>query len=377
MNAEQFTRYITELDTQRLREETRREAKADRFRVLEMHTKATPSCDGSSAKLVRSWFKAIEIARPYFALVTRDIDTHYLIVATLTGSMRTCYEHFQTAQEARDNVTWEAVRVHLQEAYLSSDEHEHLRSEIERIKQGAYESCAVYGRRFREAAHQAYAPADRNEVVHKLLLDVYLRGLRNKPLVHKLIMESNPTNLDEAFVIVGEFIARTERMGRVLQNVPDTSGGCTDEPMEVGAVAAGGYAPYKGYPEPKHSSELPKLQEVAAAAPAPTSKMEDAIVNIARQVAGIQREMTRMKAASLATDSAPQVAQEPRYQPAPLVPVNQATRGNNGRQQKFPSHTSTGAIVCYECGMAGHIGRDCEQRRARFTKQNSGNSGNY
>jgi hypothetical protein len=347
-----------------------------------MHTKATPTCDGSSAKLVRAWFKAIEIARPYFDIATRDIDTHYLIVASLTGSMRNCYEHFQAAQEARDNVTWEAVRTHLQEAYLSTDEHEHLRSELERIKQGAYESCAIYGRRFRQAAHQAYAPADRNAVVHKLLLDVYLRGLRNKPLVHKLIMDSNPTNLDEAFVSVAEFIARTERMGRVLHNVPDDSSPSKEEPMEVGAVAAGGYPEYKGYPEHKGYPELPRQQEVAAAAPAPTTKMEDAICNMARQVAGIQKEMTRMKAASLSqnNNSATNVQQEPRYQPTPLVPVNQATRGNTGRQQKYPSHTPTGTIVCYECGMAGHIGRDCDQRRARFAKQNQNsgqNSGNY
>ena len=131
--------------------------------------------------------------------------------------MRSCYEHFQAAQEARDEVTWEAVRTHLQDAYLTADEKEHMRSELEHIKQGAFETCAIYGRRFREAAHQAYATADRNAVVHKLLLDVYLRGLRDKPLVHKLIMESNPATLDKAFDIVAEFIARKERMTRVLK----------------------------------------------------------------------------------------------------------------------------------------------------------------
>jgi hypothetical protein len=359
MNAEQFACYIEELNTHRLREEERRDAKLYRFRVLEMHTKATPSCDGSSVKLVRAWFKAIEITRPYFELATRDTDTHYLIVASLTGSMRSCYEHFQAAQEARDNVTWEAVRAHLREAYLTTDEQEHLRSELERIKQGAFESCAIYGRRFREAAHQAYAPTDRNAVVHKLLLDVYLRGLRDKPLVHKLIMESNPATLDEAFDIVAEFIARKERMTRVLKQESEPSN--TEEPMEVGAVTAGSY------------KEQPRLQEVAATSATATSKMEDAMCNMARQVAGLQKEMSRMKAASIAQNNN---SAAPTHQPPPLAPINQTTRGNTGRQQKYPSHTPEGTIVCYECGSPGHIGRDCDRRRVRFAKQNQ-NSGNY
>ena len=320
MNANQFAQYIEELNTNRRREEDRREAKQDRFRIIEMHTKATPSCDGSSPKLVRAWLKAIEIARPYFAVATREIDTHYLIVASLTGSMRSCYEHFQAAQEARNEVTWAQVRTHLQDAYLTADEKEHMRSELEHIKQGAFESCAIFGRRFREAAHQAYAAADRNEVVHKILLDVYIRGLRDKALVHKLMMETNPATLDEAFDIVAEFIARKERMTRVLKREPEPSS--TEEPMEVGA-----------------------LQEVAANSTNATSKMEDAMCNMARQVAGLQTEMSRMKAAAIAQTNN---SAAPTHQPPPLVPINQATRGSTNRQQKYPSHTPEGTIVCYE-----------------------------
>ena len=363
MNAAQFAQYIEELNTNRIRDEDRREAKQDRFRIIEMHTKATPSCDGSSPKLVRAWLKAIEIARPYFSAGTREIDTHYLIVASLTGSMRSCYKHFQAAQEARNEVTWAQVRTHLQDAYLTADEKEHMRSELEHIKQGAFESCAIFGRRFREAAHQAYATADRNAVVHKLLLDVYLRGLRDKPLVHKLIMESNPATLDEAFDIVAEFIARKERMTRVLKREPEPSN--TEEPMEVGAVTAGSY------------KEQPRLQEVAATSATATSKMEDAMCNMARQVAGLQKEMSRMKAASIAqtNNSAAPTHQGTSHQPPPLAPINQTTRGNTGRQPKYPSHTPEGTIVCYECGSPGHIGRDYDRRRARFAKQQQ--SGNY
>ena len=112
MNAEQFAHYIEELQADRNREELRREANADRYRILETHIRATQSCDGSSVKLVRQWVKAVGLARPYFKIAHRDEDTHTLVVATLTGSMRSCYEHFLEQQADRANVTWAAVQTH-------------------------------------------------------------------------------------------------------------------------------------------------------------------------------------------------------------------------------------------------------------------------
>jgi hypothetical protein len=173
----------------------------------------------------------------------------------------------------------------------------------------------VYSLRFREAAHQAYEPTDRNAIVHKLLLDVYIRGLRNTALVDKLVMESNPATLDEAFVIVAEFIAREERK----KDYEPTN---REEPMEVGAVTAG--AP----------TEQPWPQEVSATS---TSKMEDAMCNMARQMQGIQKEITRLKASSIsqiAINSAATASQGSNHQHSPVAQINQTTRGNNGRQPK-------------------------------------------
>jgi hypothetical protein len=200
------------------------------------------------------------------------------------------------------------------------------------------------------------------------VLDYYIRGLRNPALVDRLIMETDPATLDEAFITVAEFIAREERKKRVLRKgyEPTTE----VEPMEVGAVAA------------TPSSDPPRLQEVAATSATPDSQVADALINIARQMQGMQKEISKLKATSIA-----QIAINAAAATGPLKGTtqqvaqptgNQNTRTNNGRQPRYPFHTPDGTIVCYECGSAGHIGKDCERRRARFATQNStSNSGNY
>jgi hypothetical protein len=142
--------------------------------------------------------------------------------------------------------------------------------------------------------------------------------------------------------------------------------------MEVGAVAA--------IPTP----EQPRLQEVAATSAAPDSNVADPLINVTRQMQGMQKEITTLKASSIsqiAINSAAAVGhtQGTNYQATQAAQGNQNTRGSNGRQPRYPSHTPDGTIVCYECGSPGHVGKDCERRKARFAKQNSnsGNSGNY
>ena len=45
---------------------------------------------------------------------------------------------------------------HLQQAFLSPHEADRLRHEVEKVKQGGFDTSAAYGRRFREAADLAY-----------------------------------------------------------------------------------------------------------------------------------------------------------------------------------------------------------------------------
>jgi len=348
MNAEQFTTYIENLQAAQDRANTRRDGVREQHRILDSHIRSTPSCDGSSVPLVREWLQAVSMARPYFPAATADAETQKLVIATLQGPMRRCYEHFLDSQDDRNNVTWAAVKNHLRIAYLTCDESEFLRSELETIKQTAYESTGAYSRRFVEAANKAYDEDDRNGVVQRIVLDLYIKGLHSAALMDRLILETEPTTMDEATAAVANFAAKHERLRR-LKGQGSSALHPEEEPMEVGAL--------RNSPNP-------------SVAPTSDPAMADTLLTLARQMQGVQKEITKLKANPLG--STPPLP-TPNYQ-------NAATHAPQARipplmPYRYPSHSQDGQIICYECGNLGHIGKNCEQRRRRLAHaaQNSGN----
>ena len=353
MNAEQFATYIENLQAAQDRANTRRDRIREQHRILDSHIRSTPSCDGSSIPLVRDWMQAVSMARPYFPAATADVETLKLVIATLQGPMRRCYEHFLDSQDDRNNVTWAAVKTHLRAAYLTSDESEFLRSELQTIKQSAYESTGSYSRRFVEAANKAYDEDDRNAVVQQIVLDLYMQGLYSSALMDRLILEVEPTSMDEATAAVASFAAKQERLKRLKSQRKSATSTTEEEPMEIGAFA-------------KNSK--------ASLNPASDPSMADALLSLARQMQGVQKEVTKLKASSL-QQTTTQVQPLQQTQQVAAVPVAQTAVRPLLPAHKYPSHTPDGQVICYECGGWGHIGKNCAQRHRRLaqTVQQSGN----
>jgi hypothetical protein len=354
MNAEQFGLYIQTLqaDQDRAvarqdRTTARRDGQREQERLLDTHIKSTRACDGSSIPLVREWIHDINMAHAYFPVATADGQVQKIIMATLQGPMRRYYERFLDAQPARDNVTWAAVRLSLKTAYLTPDEAEFLRSELETIKQTTYETPAAYARRFVEAANVAYDQADRNDVVQRIVLERYVKGLRSKTLKRRLCLETIPDTIDAAIVAVENFAAQEERYKRTTgDDVDDLP--TTETPMEIGAIRA------------------PLERHVVPETPTTDPTMAAAMLRIARQMEGLQKEMTKMKASSLAAQPTPHAAPQQFQQTQAIVPPLMPF--------KYPSHSPDGQVICYECGGFGHIGKNCEQRRRRLAQtSHSGN----
>jgi hypothetical protein len=359
MNAEQFNVYIQTLqaDQDRAvarqdRTTTRRDGQREQERLLDTHIKSTRACDGSSIPLVREWLHDIDMAFPYFPVATADSRIQQIIMATVQGPMKRFYERFLDAQPNRNNVTWPAIRASIRAAYLTPDEAEFLRSELETIKQTAYETSAAYARRFVEAANVAYDQADRNDVVQRIVLERYVKGLRSKTLKRRLCLETIPDTIDTAIAAVENFAVQEERHKRMTgDDADDPTPGET--PMEIGAIRP-----------------LDRPHVVNSDAPSTDPSMAAAMLRLARQMEGLQKEMTKLKSNSLnpqaAAASTP--ATTPAFQPTqpiipPLMPL------------KYPSHSPDGQTICYECGGFGHIGKNCEQRRRRLAQasQQSGN----
>ena len=356
------TQFKTYHDALQAKEEWQKElqkenrSRTDRRYTVEQQIKNTRTCDGTSIPAVREWLQDIVLVRPYFSLQHQDEDTLKVVAASLQGPMRRCYERFMSSQLDRTNVTWNAVKVMIEASYLTADECEHLRSELEKIGQTAYETTGSYSRRFVESAGQAYPVGERNAVVQRLVLERYIRGLRKSGLVRRLVQEKDPQTVDEAILAVEGFTVQEERLKRMMDTKTQESAG--EEKMEVGEVA----------------------QQQTAPPTLPTSSMDTlntSVSALSRQLQGLHKEMAKLKGQTLYVSPPPT--------PAPRPP--QAAIEAVGRQQQpqFQNYqhawTPDGQPICFECKQPGHMGRDCEVRRRRLQtpakpRTNPSNSGN-
>lgn len=290
------------------RASARRATEAKRNQLV----KATRVCDGSSTKAVREWILDMELAANYFTEATRDGHLQHIVSCTLQGPMRRCYERFMNAQVNRDNVSWAAVRTHLRGAYLTQDEGEFLRTKLEKVKQSSYQTHVAYGREFEEVADQAYPTAERNTAIERHVLNLYIRGLRSHKVMTRLVQETEPDTLQEALKAVETFSAQEERCTRFIKGTPGSE---DSNDMEVSVV------------EKDLEAEVDRLK---------------------RQITGMQREFTRLKA-----------AEEGRTKSAP------PQKSSSGNRQNRRGYTDTGEAICYRCQEVGHIARDCGQRRGK------------
>ena len=144
---------------------------------------------------------------------------------TITGSLKKEVERFLSIQEHRDQVTWSELVDHIKKSFLSANEKDRLKAELEKIKQSSYESLGVYNRRFREAANKAY-PHPRSEDAERTIMQAYARGLYNNKVFEYLMVENCTEKLEDAIKTTEQRQARIEKRDAV--NRLDT-----EEPMEI------------------------------------------------------------------------------------------------------------------------------------------------
>jgi hypothetical protein len=407
MDQNQFALFIGAMEArethdqeERQAEVTRQErevARKERQRRLDTQIRAVQPCDGSSVPLVREWLIDIDLARD--KLVGNQLEdlTLRLISETVQGPMRRYYERWVIAYAALEDVpalAWAVVKEHLAAAYLTTDEGEYLKSELDSLRQSAYETGGGFGRRFAEAADMAYPADTRNATITNQLLEKYLRGLRSKELVRRVVQEGAPQNLTEAMASVAAFTAQEERLSRLLKGQPSRQmagepRGRVEEPMEINAVnravaalrqmeeptGAVSDAPPMESAEPSWFAKLSsQLDDIAMinrtpaavtgpnrATAAPANAMEQvlaAIVKLNNQIGGLSKEMTKLKGQTIHVATPP-----PKHQDA-----TPATRGGGPGDW-----TADRQPICYECKEVGHMGRDCPVRARRLANLRSGN----
>ena len=185
------------------------------------------TCDGELSNQLRNYLYDIELLQPS---VNRDNKAILDIVARTTSGplWREVQRYLSSQPEDRDQVPWVRLKAHIERTFLSSDEDEKLRVNLEQLYQREGETLASYNRRYREATQRAY-PSPRSADAERIVLRSYLKGLRAADLAKKVSLELRDQTLEAALEFVERVEAGLERFVGLQR---------AEEPMDTSAVQA-------------------------------------------------------------------------------------------------------------------------------------------
>ena len=297
--------------------------------VLKQLISQTANIDGSSPPAIRNWFRELEVTIP---LTGGGAATIEIATRTVSGSLRLEAERWIAAQAQaqppipRNQIAWNDLRTHIANAFLTTNEDEFMRTEVEATRQTAFETEACYTRRFRDVAAVAYPAGGRNVDQDRILLSAYIKGLKNKEIARELILRGDPADMEAAMTLVSQYSGAEERLKRL--------GVRNEEPMEVNAIVM------KTDSTDAVSKSLEKIMSKLAVLECRLQETETlAISGPASQGQSRKPGPTQKKCAYC-------------HRTGHIVAECRTKRRNN--VQRRPTNDA-----CYNCGRKGHFARDC------------------
>ena len=376
MDADQFAAFMHQhavVEEQARNERTQQGQRAVHREEIKRLIKRVRVADGSTPHLVRDWIEDIQMCGPY--INNHDASFRTIVEETIQGPLRKAYERFMNGQANRQAVTWAAIHAHVRAAFLTTDEDEYLRSLLEKVHQTSYETNVAYGRRFQETADRAYPLVNRAQAEERIILTAYIKGLKSKDIVKRLVQETRPPTLAAALAAIEEFTADEERFKRYGW-LPEGRG---EEPMEVGSVSDNtelcGTLGKLGKQLTGMQSSFGNLTDrVAKMKPKPPTselaavggdRLSQTVNKLEKTVDCMQKTFTKLTGV-MQQMQAKQPSQEPfRRRPASVLRTSTTMKGTTEKKIAPGKDPHTGTVTCFYCKKVGHYKKDCLKLKAK------------
>ena len=277
---------------------------------------ATDKCDGSTPHVTREWLSTVDGYVEDFLNTEESLDeflrstTHGLLLTSLRSWLKISKK-------------WSELRIQIVSTYLSACEDLLLQRQLEDFQQGENEPIPLFTCRFHAAANMAY-PSPRSAEDEQKTKIAFFRSLNLPKVALKLYQESDGKTLEQ---VLDSAIIKSAQYDRFMfmrlrpgEQLIDTS------------TAAPSHQPFKstkGKPNVDLDSKFSSLS------------------------GRLDRLATKVKKIKLTTSQRPVakvIDRRPRQEQKLHAKLNQA---------KFIN-----SLICYLCGIKGHIKRNCY---ARFT----------
>ncbi len=296
------------------------------MKLMERHAKRIGVQDGVNKSALREWLEDISSAKEWTA--ASDVIVLANVGCLVKGNLDTSIRNWIRDYDIEGvNVTWALIRGKIEGEFLDADEREHLRKNLEAMRQKAGQDVKEFSREFQKAVKLAYSNEEMGvPVVLEQVIRLFVASLRQES-VRMLVYMGRPATLVDAYK-AGQSADRAMSYAKADARV--------EEPMEIGAAKVSDRA------EDSQDIELGAFGKVVDRKPTEVNKLLETIKMLETKVSTLEKKNSQQSGH--------------KYWP------HRRGRGDGPKQMRNggrPQWTADDRPICWGCGQAGHLRHNC------------------